>query len=74
MERKTISKTKDFIKGLRIFGILFCFFAVGNVSIYFTSLEKSRGIYVVIGLMFAGAGLLFLNYSRELKQRIKKLQ
>ncbi len=74
MERKTISKTKDFIKGLRIFGILFCFFAVGNILIYFTSPERDRGIYVIIGFIFGGAGAFFLGYALELKRRIKKLQ
>ena len=74
MERKAISRTKDLIQGLRIFGILFFFFAVGNILIYFTSSETSRGIYVIIGFIFGGAGTFFLDHALELKKRIKKLQ
>lgn len=74
MERRAITKTKDFIKGLRIFGILFCFFAVGNILIYFTSPETSRGIYIIVGFIFGGVGAFFLSHALELKRRIKRLQ
>ncbi len=72
-KRSAIVRTEGFIQGLRIFGIIFCFMAVGNISIYFSSNEPSRGLYIVIGAVFGGVGFIFLVYSYELKARIKKL-